>query len=99
MFEQAKQNPDLMKGFVNTVLGEPYEEAAEAPEWQRIYERREAYPQGKVPLGGLFLTAGVACKKTVSNVKLWLGGVARKAGRWITSCWMAIRRVLTFGNN
>lgn len=63
MFEQAKQNPDLMKGFVNTVLGEPYEEAAEAPEWQRIYERREAYQQGKVPLGGLFLTAGVDVQK------------------------------------
>lgn len=63
MFEQAKQNPDLMKGFVNTVLGEPYEEAAEAPEWQRIYERRETYPIGTVPLGGLFLTAGVDVQK------------------------------------
>ncbi len=30
-----------MKGFVNTVLGEPYEEEFEAPEWERIYERRD----------------------------------------------------------
>ena len=63
MFEQAKQNPELMKGFVNTVLGEPYEETAEAPEWQRVYERREPYPVGVVPLGGLFLTAGVDVQK------------------------------------
>jgi phage terminase large subunit GpA-like protein len=63
LFEEAKRNPDLMKGFVNTVLGEPYEESSEAPEWQRIYERREKYSQGVVPMGGLFLTAGVDVQK------------------------------------
>lgn len=63
MFEDAKRNPDLMKGFVNTVLGEPYEESSEAPEWQRIYERRDVYAQGVVPRGGLFLTAGVDVQK------------------------------------
>jgi phage terminase large subunit GpA-like protein len=63
MFEDAKRNPDLMKGFVNTVLGEPYEESSEAPEWQRIYERRDVYAQGVVPQGGLFLTAGVDVQK------------------------------------
>lgn len=63
MFEDAKRNPDLMKGFVNTVLGEPYEEASEAPEWQRLYERRETYSQSIVPIGGLFLTAGVDVQK------------------------------------
>ena len=63
LFEQAKQHPELMKGFVNTVLGESYEESSEAPEWQRIYERRETYAQGIVPLRGLFLTAGVDVQK------------------------------------
>ncbi|MEW7978517.1 MAG: terminase gpA endonuclease subunit [Candidatus Sedimenticola endophacoides] len=59
LFETAQNNPDLMKGFVNTVLGEPYEEEFEAPEWERLYERREKYSIGIVPQGGLFLTAGV----------------------------------------
>jgi len=59
IFEGAQQNPDLMKGFVNTVLGESYEEEFEAPEWERLYERRESYTIGVVPEGGLFLTAGV----------------------------------------
>jgi phage terminase large subunit GpA-like protein len=59
LFETAQNNPDLMKGFVNTVLGEPYEEEFEAPEWERLYERREKYPIGIVPQNGLFLTAGV----------------------------------------
>ena len=48
-----------MKVFVNTVLGEPYEEEFDAPEWERLYERRESYPIGIIPEGGLFLTAGV----------------------------------------
>ena len=32
-------------------------------EWQRLYERREHYPMGVVPEGGLFLTAGVDVQK------------------------------------
>jgi hypothetical protein len=32
MYEQAKKAPDLMKGFVNTVLRLPFEEEAEAPD-------------------------------------------------------------------
>jgi phage terminase large subunit GpA-like protein len=59
MFEAAQQSPELMKGFVNTVLGEPFEEEFEAPEWERLYERRESYAMGVIPDGGLFLTAGV----------------------------------------
>lgn len=59
MYEAAQQSPELMKGFVNTVLGEAYEEEFEAPEWERLYERRESYALGIVPAGGLFVTAGV----------------------------------------
>ena len=63
LYEEAKRNPDLMKGFTNTVLGEPYEESSEAPQWQRLYERRQSYEQGIVPMEGLFLTAGVDVQK------------------------------------
>ena len=59
LFEQSKARPELMKTFINTVLGEPFEEGFEAPEWERLYERREDYPEGVIPEGGLFLTAGV----------------------------------------
>ena len=63
LFEEAKRNPDLMKGFINTVLGEPYEESSEAPEWQRLYERRQIFSQSIVLKEGLFLTAGVDVQK------------------------------------
>jgi len=59
LYEQAKDDQDVMKSFVNTVLGEPFEQEYEAPEWTRLYERRETYPIGIIPDGGLFLTAGV----------------------------------------
>jgi hypothetical protein len=31
MYEQARNAPDLMKGFVNTVLGLPFEERLRRP--------------------------------------------------------------------
>jgi phage terminase large subunit GpA-like protein len=51
--------PEQLKTFVNTVLGETWTERGEAPEWMRIYQRREQYPVGTVPAGVEFLTAGV----------------------------------------
>jgi phage terminase large subunit GpA-like protein len=59
MFEQAQKDHALLQVFVNTVLGETWTQMGEAPDWQRLYERREDYQIGTVPAGGLFLTAGV----------------------------------------
>ncbi len=59
LFEQSQARPELMKTFINTMLGEPFAEGFEAPEWERLYERRENYAIGTMPEGGLFLTAGV----------------------------------------
>jgi phage terminase large subunit GpA-like protein len=70
MYEMAEKIPDLMKGFVNTVLGEPFEEEHEAPEWTRLYERREQYKIGVVPQGGLFLTAGADVQKDRIEIEI-----------------------------
>jgi phage terminase large subunit GpA-like protein len=63
MFTEAQKNPTLLQVFVNTVLGETWALQGEAPEWQRLYDRREDYRIGTVPKGGLFLTAGVDIQK------------------------------------
>ncbi len=63
IYEKAKKNPTLMQGFQNTILGETYEQESEAPEWQRLYETRENYAIGTIPMDGLFLTAGVDIQK------------------------------------
>ena len=79
MFEAAKANPDLMKGFVNTVLGEPFEEAHEAPEWRQIYDRRETWPIGTVPAGVLFLTAGADVQKDRIEVEVVAWGRGKES--------------------
>jgi phage terminase large subunit GpA-like protein len=53
------KNPQRLRVFVNTVLGETWKDSGDAPDWQRLYERRETYKIGTVPEGVYFLTAGV----------------------------------------
>lgn len=58
-FQDAKRQPEKLKVFINTQLAETWKERGEAPEWERLYERRENYTVGVVPKGVIFLTAGV----------------------------------------
>ena len=74
-FLSAKAGGDeAMKTFVNTSLGETWIETGEAPDWQRIAERREDWPAGTVPAGGLFLTAGADVQKDRIEVDVWAWG-------------------------
>lgn len=61
--EANRQGPEMLKTFVNTALGEAWQERGEAPEWKRLYERREPYAIGTCPAGVRFLTAGVDVQK------------------------------------
>jgi phage terminase large subunit GpA-like protein len=76
-WEEAQGKPDLLRVFVNTVLGETYLEKGEAPPWEDLYQRREDYPMGKVPPGGLVLTAGVdvQAKRLECEVVAWGRGM------------------------
>lgn len=58
-YEKAKGHPEQMKTFVNTSLGETYAETGEAPESQRLYDKRETYKTNTIPAGVVFLTMGV----------------------------------------
>jgi terminase, large subunit len=62
-FLDAKDNPETLKTYVNTVLGETWAEKGEAPEWERLHDRREQYPIGTVPAGVQLLTCGVDVQK------------------------------------
>jgi len=73
-FLEAKRGGrEQLKTFINTVLGETWKEAGEAPDWERLYARREEYAIGSVPAGALFLTAGVDVQKDrwVYEVTAW----------------------------
>lgn len=63
MFVATHKNPERYRVFVNTVLGEVWTLQGEAPEWEPLMRRRDAYALGTVPLGALLLTLGVDVQK------------------------------------
>jgi phage terminase large subunit GpA-like protein len=63
-FIEAKRlGNEKLRVFVNTVLGETWQERGEAPPWEGLYRRREPYPVGTVPAGVIVLTCGVDVQK------------------------------------
>jgi phage terminase large subunit GpA-like protein len=78
-FDQAQKNPALLQVFINTVLGETWALRGEAPDWQRLYDRREDHPIGIVPRGGLFLTAGIDIQKDRIEVEVVAWGRGKES--------------------
>jgi len=78
-FTQAHKNPSLLQVFVNTVLGETWSLQGEAPDWQRLYDRREDYRIGTVPQGGLLLTAGIDIQKDRIEVEVVAWGRGKES--------------------
>jgi phage terminase large subunit GpA-like protein len=64
-FVAAEKSGDIeeLKTFVNTTLGEVWQEKGDAPEWEPLHRRRELYEIGKVPPDVIVLTAGVDVQK------------------------------------
>lgn len=60
---QKKGDKNLLKAFMNTVLGETFKEQTEVPDFRRLYRRREQYKIGKCPKGVVFVTCGIDVQK------------------------------------
>lgn len=71
---EAATTEEAKRSFKNSVLGETWVETGEAPDWQRLYERREPWQIGTIPAGGLFLTAGADVQKDRIEVDVWAWG-------------------------
>ncbi len=71
-FLAAKKDPGKLKTFVNTTLGETWEESGEKIEHDILYQRREQYP-AEVPAGGLVLTCAVDVQddRLEAEVQAW----------------------------
>ncbi len=80
-WEAAQGDQELLKEFINTVLGETWQEKGDAPEWQAVYNRRDRYRSGLVPLGGVVLFGGVDVQKDRLEVGIWAFG--RNRERWL----------------
>jgi phage terminase large subunit GpA-like protein len=72
--EAATIDSESLRAARNTLLGETWVESGEAPEWQRLADRREAWKPGTVPAGGLFLTAGADIQRDRIEVDVWAWG-------------------------
>lgn len=102
---KAKGNREKLKTFVNTVLAETWKEKGEAPEWERLFDRREPYAFGSVPAGGLFLTAGadVQADRIELEVVAWGRGLESWSVQYIVlpgdpteaQVWLDLSRELT----
>lgn len=75
----AAKDDAAMKVYVNTIEARTWADSGEAPEWQRLYDRREDYPIGIVPKGGVFLTAGVDVQKDRLEVEIVAWGHERES--------------------
>jgi phage terminase large subunit GpA-like protein len=69
----AQGSDEMLRAARNTLLGETWVESGEAPEWQRLADRREVFA-AQVPIGGLFLTAGADVQKDRIEVDVWAWG-------------------------
>ena len=95
---------ETMKTFINTSLGETWMESGEAPDWQRLAERREEWKPGTVPAGGLFLTAGADVQKDRIEVDVWAWGrgleswlidhIVIEGGPGDPACWQKLSDLL-----
>ena len=69
----AQGSDEMLRAARNTLLGETWVESGEAPDWQRLADRRETYP-AQIPEQGLFLTAGADVQKDRIEVDVWAWG-------------------------
>ena len=69
----AQGSDEMLRAARNTLLGETWIESGEAPEWQRLADRRFAFP-AQIPACGLFLTAGADVQKDRIEVDIWAWG-------------------------
>ncbi len=80
-WEDAQHNDAALKTAKNVLLGETWMESGEAPDWQRLYDRRERWTPGTVPEKALFLTAGADVQKDRIEIDVW--GWGRGLESWL----------------
>ena len=84
----ASKDANKLKVFVNTNLDEDWKEKGSAPAWKRLYDHREDWSYGKVPRGGLLLTAFVDVQENPPRLEVEVKAWCRKGENW--SIWYEV---------
>jgi phage terminase large subunit GpA-like protein len=66
--------PEKLMTFTNTIKAETWEERGDAPDWHRLYDRRETWPVGVVPADGLVLTSFTDVQGDRLETSVWAWG-------------------------
>jgi phage terminase large subunit GpA-like protein len=75
----ASRNKELLRVFVNTILGETWRDKGETPDWEKLYLRRSQYARGTVPAPGRVLTAGVDVQRDRLEVEIVAWGEGQRS--------------------
>lgn len=80
---ESKGNPNKEKTFYNLTLGLAYEMRGDAPDWQRLLERREQFREGHIPPRALINAIGA----DVQHNGIWVEHVGFAPNRENWSIW------------
>lgn len=80
-FLEAKKQPEMLKTWINTALGESWEEQGETIEHENLFQRRLNYDYDTIPENVLVLTAGVDTQK--DRLELQLVGWGKNYEAWV----------------
>lgn len=80
-FVRARPLPETFKTWVNTALGETFEESADKLESAALVERRESYTDASLPPGALVLTMGTDVQDDRLESTVWAWGADEEAWR------------------
>lgn len=69
-FLEAKKNPETLKTFINTSLGETFEETGTSIDWENLLDRRLNFSIESIPEEVLVLVAGCDVQKDRCEVQL-----------------------------
>nr|WP_246346710.1 phage terminase large subunit family protein [Sphingomonas endophytica] len=71
-FLEARKTPETYKVWTNTALGQTWVEKGEAPDWQRLYERRsQELTLGEAPEWVARLTVGADVQRDRIEASVW----------------------------
>jgi phage terminase large subunit GpA-like protein len=80
-FLEAKKQPEMLKTWINTSLGETWEEQGEGVEYETLLNRRLHYDVNSIPDSVLVITAG--CDTQKDRLELQLMGWGRDYEAWV----------------
>ncbi len=80
-FVKAKRLPETLQSWINTSLGETWEDAGETLDAKSLLERAESYTAANLPPGCLLLTLGTDVQDDRLECTVWAWGVDEEAWR------------------